>query len=64
MKYIYVQAEAPAHDLTMISFAHIWINAKSQDDAYEIGRKHFKRWPTKQGKSGYRLMNDYVTTGK
>lgn len=60
-RWIYVRAEAPYADLTMVSFAHAFVRADSERQAYEKGQSRFRFRPTKETQSGkYRFMNDYV----
>jgi hypothetical protein len=59
--YVYVMAEAPHRDLTMVSFGYVIVNADDEDEAYARARKHFCDHPTPESHSGeYRFLNDYV----
>lgn len=56
-KWIYVMAEAPRNDLTMVSFSHHTVFGHDEHDAYNDGFNKFKQ---EAKNDGYVFLNDYV----
>ena len=60
-RFIYVRAEAPKGDLSLISFAHRFITAADADKAYNKGAKLYDARPSKWVREhGFVPLNDYV----
>jgi hypothetical protein len=59
-KYLYLRADAPAADLTMVSFSYVFVSAADEEAAYAAGHKETENNHSGIAWDGYRFLNDYV----
>jgi len=59
-RWLYVQCEIDPTGKLLPSFAHRFVQADCDDDAYLKGARYFDKHPTRLSQQRYLFLNDYV----